>query len=201
MASQEEIDEQLNLLATYRRTLAILLEQKAKHTSANVPTAIEHGIIEARENIRAIKKNLLDLGVKVENYPSDEDIIKISPSMNTLTEQAISPYSVSRPAIVCLISGFFSWLILPMIATALSSIAVIITAFPIGAIITIITAHWALEEISLSGGKKTGKVFAKVGLIVGYGQLVLIILFAIWAILQLMSAFLGVDFNSLEIPR
>src|SRR5437868_374269 len=73
MPSQEEIDHQLRLLATYRKTLAILLEQLARHTAAHVPPAVEHGIREARESIRQAKYNLRDWGVAVADQPNDEE--------------------------------------------------------------------------------------------------------------------------------
>lgn len=71
--TDETIATQQKLLATHRRTLATLVEQEAKHTSAYVPPSIVHGIIEARSHIRHIKKFLRDSGVVVDDQPSDVD--------------------------------------------------------------------------------------------------------------------------------
>ena len=71
MTTQAEIDEQQKLLATHRKTLAILLEQRAKHTSANVPPSIEHGIDEARQNIKAIKQVLKLWGIQISDNTLD----------------------------------------------------------------------------------------------------------------------------------
>jgi hypothetical protein len=73
MSSQEEIFEQKQLLDANRRTLHILLHQKATHTSAFTPPAVEAGIREARKDIRAIKRILRDWGAPVTDHPNDEE--------------------------------------------------------------------------------------------------------------------------------
>lgn len=73
MSDQEAIQGQQQLLRTYRKTLAILLDQKAIQTSAFVPPGVIHGIDEARDNIRTIKQQLRDSGVVVEDVPGDEE--------------------------------------------------------------------------------------------------------------------------------
>src|SRR5262245_12774749 len=88
MSTQEEIDEQQRLLATHRGTLAILLRQRAQHTSAHVPPVTEHGIHEAREGIKRIKQTLREWGVPVEEHPDDEGPLTIQ---STLTPTHNSP--------------------------------------------------------------------------------------------------------------
>jgi hypothetical protein len=96
MASEDEINEQKKLLAAHRRTLAILLEQRAKHTSASVPTAIEHGIIEAREYINEIGERLRRWGVEVESHDQP------SP---TVVQQTENRPSHTATVIVAVIGG------------------------------------------------------------------------------------------------
>jgi hypothetical protein len=67
----EVIADQQKLLMTHRRTLAILLEQQAQHTTAYVPTSIVHGIAEARDHIRQIKATLHSWGVTVDDQPNE----------------------------------------------------------------------------------------------------------------------------------
>ncbi|HEX9439710.1 MAG TPA: PQQ-binding-like beta-propeller repeat protein, partial [Roseiflexaceae bacterium] len=50
-ASQEEIDQQRELLTTYRRTLAHYLNQRAALGAAHVPPEVSHGMREARDSI------------------------------------------------------------------------------------------------------------------------------------------------------
>lgn len=71
-ASPEEIDEQRELLAVHRRTLAIYLTRLAKLGSANAPPEVMHGIHEARAAIRRIKAVLREWGAAVDNHPDDE---------------------------------------------------------------------------------------------------------------------------------
>jgi hypothetical protein len=55
MLDQESIEQQRQILAVHRRTLAHLLTQQATLTSAYTPPGVMQGIDEARENIRRIK--------------------------------------------------------------------------------------------------------------------------------------------------
>lgn len=110
MATQAEIDEQQKLLATHRKTLAILLQQKAKHTSIYVPPATEHGIDEARQDIQKIKMILRSWDIVVEDHPEDEEIqsvetIKapVSLESNGLGEVGVT---LQRPNII---SPFHYW--------------------------------------------------------------------------------------------
>jgi tetratricopeptide (TPR) repeat protein len=70
--SQEEIDQQRELLTIYRRTLAHYLNQQAALGAAHVPPEVTHGLREARDNIRRIKGILRGWGVTVEDHPDDE---------------------------------------------------------------------------------------------------------------------------------
>jgi len=70
--SQDEIDQQRQLLMTYRRTLAHYLIQQAALGTGYVPPAVAHGIREARDNIQHIKHILRRWGVAAEDGPNDE---------------------------------------------------------------------------------------------------------------------------------
>jgi hypothetical protein len=73
MPSQQEIDEQQDLLATYRRTLAHELRQAAAYGGETyAPPNVANGIDEAREHIAHIKTALRGWGVEVEDLPNDE---------------------------------------------------------------------------------------------------------------------------------
>ena len=71
MPDNEEIAHQQRLLATHRRTLTILLEQQAVHTTAFTPPSVVHGITEARTQIQRIKAVLRGWGVPVDDAPDD----------------------------------------------------------------------------------------------------------------------------------
>ncbi len=85
MASQEEITEQQELLATHRRTLAHYLRQHAQLGSSHVPPGIVHGIYEASREIQRIKSVLQAWGIPVEDHPDDEAFVRVSGS--TFQEQ------------------------------------------------------------------------------------------------------------------
>ncbi len=72
MSTQEEIQQQQELLATHRRTLAHYLQQQAALGSAYAPPGIAHGIHEARAAIVRIKNTLRGWGVAVADLPGDE---------------------------------------------------------------------------------------------------------------------------------
>jgi len=85
VASQEEITEQQELLATHRRTLAHYLRQHAQLGSSHVPPGIVHGIYEASREIQRIKSVLQAWGIPVEDHPDDEAFVRVSGS--TFQEQ------------------------------------------------------------------------------------------------------------------
>src|SRR5437868_14569908 len=97
MLSQDHIDEQQKLLATHRATLAILLRQKAQHTEAYTPPAIEHGIREARADIRRIKEALRDWGETVEDYPNDEERISVAIQFNSQGTSNFQSFNPTTP--------------------------------------------------------------------------------------------------------
>ena len=73
MPSADDIKRQQTLLATYRRTLGILLEQRAAHGAAYAPPATISGIIEARGQIARIKGVLRGWGVAMDDEPNDAE--------------------------------------------------------------------------------------------------------------------------------
>jgi len=73
MSSTEDVAEQQKLLQTHRATLSHYLYQRATHGTAYVPPGVIHGITEARNNIRRIKKLLRDWAIPTEDHPNDEE--------------------------------------------------------------------------------------------------------------------------------
>jgi hypothetical protein len=73
MLPQEEIDEQLQLLHTYRRTLATYLRQQAAIGEVYSPPALLYGITEAHSHIQRIKSALRAAGVEVPDDVDDEE--------------------------------------------------------------------------------------------------------------------------------
>lgn len=71
-----------------------------------------------------------------------------------------SQRTTSALAVVSLVSGIVSWLLLPLL----------------GALVAIITGHLARSEIRASQGGLDGDGLAIAGLILGYLQIVLVIL-------------------------
>jgi hypothetical protein len=63
----------------------------------------------------------------------------------------------SNLAIISLVSGILTWVLLPVIA----------------AIVAVITGHMARREIRQSGGQLAGDGLALIGLILGYAQIAL----------------------------
>jgi DNA-binding response OmpR family regulator len=77
MYTEKDITNQQERLATNRRTLAHYLAQMAAIGSINIPPSIAHGISEARDNIRQIKKALYGWGVVVDDHPDDEPYYRL----------------------------------------------------------------------------------------------------------------------------
>ncbi len=69
--SQAEIDDQLELLESHRRTLGIYLKRLAQLGSANAPPEVFHGVREARDAIGRIKAALRSWGAAVVDRPDD----------------------------------------------------------------------------------------------------------------------------------
>jgi len=83
MPTEEEIADQRELLATYRRTLSRYLRQLAQHGAANAPPSLFEGIHEAREQIQRIKVVLRRWNVAVDDHPNDIEALDVA--QNTLT--------------------------------------------------------------------------------------------------------------------
>lgn len=73
MAIDSDISGQKDLLQTYRQTLSHYLKQRAQLGSAYTPPGTLNGIIEARTEIRRIKRILSDWGAQVADHPGDEE--------------------------------------------------------------------------------------------------------------------------------
>jgi len=69
--SPEAIDDQRELLAAHRRTLAVYLKQQAALGSAYAPPGVANGIREARDGIRRGKVSLRAWGVDATDLPDD----------------------------------------------------------------------------------------------------------------------------------
>jgi hypothetical protein len=73
MPEQDKVLEQQKLLKIHRVTLSHYLTQQAMLGTAYAPPNVTHGILEARDNIRRIKKVLRTWGIYVEDLPNDEE--------------------------------------------------------------------------------------------------------------------------------
>lgn len=73
MPTQEDIDNQQQLLDTHRRTLVHYLRQRAQFGTAHEPPSVAHGIAEARAEIRRVKAILAGWGVAVADGPDETE--------------------------------------------------------------------------------------------------------------------------------
>lgn len=69
---QETITQQIELLATHRRTLFHLLIQQGQFSAGYIPAHIANGIVEARANISRVKAYLRENGTPIRDGPNDE---------------------------------------------------------------------------------------------------------------------------------
>ena len=69
--TQEQIDDQYDLLVSHRRTLALYLKQQAQLGSAYAPPGVAGGICEARDAIKRVKATLRGWGQAVDDHPDD----------------------------------------------------------------------------------------------------------------------------------
>ena len=69
--TQEQIDDQYDLLASHRRTLALYLKQQAQLGSAYAPPGVGNGVREARDAIKRVKATLREWGQAVDDHPDD----------------------------------------------------------------------------------------------------------------------------------
>jgi NB-ARC domain len=100
MPSQDEIAQQQELLATYRRTLAHLLRQAAQFSTGYVPAHVANGIAEARAEIARIKIWLRSSGAEIEDEPNDGAFPQLPPIFSIPT-----PRFGSAPPLPSLIVG------------------------------------------------------------------------------------------------
>jgi phosphate/sulfate permease len=78
-------------------------------------------------------------------------------STQTSSNFTSAPAQTSSLAIISMVSGIASWIILPVL----------------GALIAVITGHLAKKEIRESAGRLTGEEMANAGLVLGYIHLAL----------------------------
>src|SRR5438552_1034633 len=83
---QEAIDNQLNLLAAHRRTLAVYLRQQAQ-LGVLAPPGVVNGIAETQSAIRGIKEQLRADNVQVEDEANDDMQPAAAPAPSHLTPQ------------------------------------------------------------------------------------------------------------------
>lgn len=95
MPNPDAIDQQQNLLAAYRATLAHYLLQRAQLGTAHASPGVTNGIAEARAGIAHCKATLRGWGVAVEDQPDDEEGVAHEPPPSGLPGQA-SPSSSDR---------------------------------------------------------------------------------------------------------
>ena len=95
---------------------------------------------------------------------------------------APSPSETSTLAVVSLVAGILSWILIPII----------------GAIIAVVTGHKAKNEIRASGGQLGGNGMATIGLVLGYANFVLICIPAcVIGILVLLGPSVGNVFSNI----
>jgi hypothetical protein len=81
MPTEEEITDQHDLLATYRRTLSRYLKQLAQHGEVHAPPSLFEGIRETRDQIKRIKAGLRMWQVAVDDHPNDVETLDAAVNM------------------------------------------------------------------------------------------------------------------------
>jgi hypothetical protein len=110
MPTQEDIADQQELLAAYRRTLAQYRQQEALSGEAFVPPAVMNGIQDARAEIRRIKTTLRAWGVTVEDYPDDEELPQVAKAAATNRLPRLTPLAwagVAAALLVLVVGGIW----------------------------------------------------------------------------------------------
>jgi nucleoside phosphorylase len=96
MASQQDIDHQVNLLAIHRRNLAHYIKQRGLLGEAFAPPMVINGIISERDNIRRIKGILRGWGQQVDDHADDEEAPIAAVTPPTATSDT-TPAAKPRP--------------------------------------------------------------------------------------------------------
>lgn len=109
MLSPEEIVEQQQLLAAYRRTLAVYLRQQAEIGRAFSPPALINGIDETRRDIKRIKEILRAASAEVAEDPDDDEPPPPPRARILLTPAGGLPRWVWLAAAVALAIGVGLW--------------------------------------------------------------------------------------------
>jgi hypothetical protein len=131
MLSPEEIAQQQELLAAYRRTLNVYLRQQAEIGRPYSPPGLVSGISDSREHIRRIKQTLRSAGIAVSDGPSDfptetMSMLTVEPDTTSPPPDSPAPRRVSAVPwllvgiVVLIFAGFgaYLWYYNPGIGTA-----------------------------------------------------------------------------------
>lgn len=81
MPNADDLNNQRILLATYRRTLAIQLDQRATLGAAYTPPRVINGISEGRSQIARIKSALRESGADVSDDPNDAEPVQAAQAL------------------------------------------------------------------------------------------------------------------------
>jgi hypothetical protein len=152
--SPADIDVQRELLATHRRTLALYLKQQAIHGVENTPPGVQHGINQARSEIKRIKMILRSWNVVIDDEPNDDEPIP-SPF------EPISRESNILIATLTIILIIEACVILPGFYTGGRAWIIPICLFPI----YIIVALWGFVRAFQLNNKKIMKLSIIAGII------------------------------------
>lgn len=175
MSNQQEIDSQLELLEAHRQTLSVYLKQLAIHGGeGNLPPAVMNGIQDARTNIRNIKKNLRDWGVKVADHPNDEGSSFTPPptplSGNSKDSNALDMYLFAESNWLAKLIMGIGWTMpigVPMILIAFS-LWLIFRTGPSPSTENAIVITGTLTCLGFIGGSILGVVLVAIGRFIAY---------------------------------
>jgi hypothetical protein len=118
MPTQEEIEQQQELLATHRRTLAHLLKQAAQYGGeVYAPTHLANSIAEARTNIQRIKQLLRDWGAAVEDRSDDKEASPTQPARQHLPTQKTISGRNNVPLIAGLVVLLISIIVIALVVS------------------------------------------------------------------------------------
>lgn len=116
--TQEDINAQKQLLESHRRTLQVFVQQQAQLGSSFAPPAVTHGIRDARDHIRRIKRTLRAWGVAVEDHPDDGPASETATfSSRSDTEEVSTPMApVPQRSLSSKVKAFIGAIIVTVIA-------------------------------------------------------------------------------------